>query len=51
MREEVPLVVRLALPSRRFQVYIDGYNFYKFINFSDPPWLLRLDWCNLQRLG
>lgn len=51
MREEVPSIAPLALPSRRFHVYVDGYNFYKSINFSDPPWLLRLGWCNLQRLG
>jgi uncharacterized LabA/DUF88 family protein len=46
-----PAAPKLAIRSQTFGVYIDGYNLYRAINHEDPPDLLRLGWCNLQKLG
>jgi len=42
---------RLPVEPPRFSVYIDGYNLYYAINHPKPEDLLRLGWCNYQRLG
>ena len=42
---------KLAVAPPQFFVYIDGYNLFYAINHADPPDLLRLGWCNYQKLG
>jgi len=42
---------RLPIEPPHFSVYIDGYNLYYAINHPRPVDLLRLGWCNYQRLG
>jgi uncharacterized LabA/DUF88 family protein len=42
---------KLEIAPRHFMVYIDGYNLYQAVNHYDPPDLLRLGWCNYQRLA
>jgi hypothetical protein len=51
MRETCDPLQRLRIPQPVFFVYIDGYNFYAAINHYDPPDLLRLGWCNFEKLG
>jgi hypothetical protein len=41
----------LDLQPLHFIVYIDGYNLYSAIAHGEPPNLLRLGWCNYQKLG
>ena len=42
---------KIRIEPPRFIVYVDGYNFYAAINHSEPRDLLRLGWCNFQKLG
>ena len=42
---------KLHVSSPHFSVYIDGYDLYQAINHAKPEQLLRLGWCNYQRLG
>src|SRR5580658_141993 len=42
---------KLEIAPHHFMVYIDGYNLYHAINRYEPPDLLRLGWCNYQRLA
>jgi uncharacterized LabA/DUF88 family protein len=53
MMKPSPFVDFPSLPVEppRFAVYIDGYNLYYAINHPRPEDLLRLGWCNYQRLG
>ena len=51
MKDTYPPPKKLIVNPPRFLVYIDGYNLYKGINHEEPPDLLRLGWCNYQKLG
>jgi uncharacterized LabA/DUF88 family protein len=51
LKAEHPSEEPLELAPLQFIVYIDGYNLYKAINHEEPPNLLRLGWCNYQKLG
>ncbi len=51
LKDSYPVAKKLAHSPPQFFVYIDGYNLYSGINHPDPPDLLRLGWCNYQKLG
>jgi len=51
MKDTYPPPKKLTVRPLRFLVYIDGFNLYKGINHEDPPDLLRLGWCDYQKLG
>jgi uncharacterized LabA/DUF88 family protein len=51
MRHKFEQFRKLEIAPPHFVVYIDGYNLYQAINHYEPPDLLRLGWCNYQRLA